>query len=196
VRIVFYRVESDRLLLVVEAENRGALKRGMQGFGIRLSKAMNRLMGTRGSIFSGVITSRSWSSRTRRAAQRGRARASKARQPRVSKLAEPKTRALRSALASGSVRRAAARYRQCVTRAEAAPGRNSRAGLNPLLWRAGNGQRRDQKPQTDPQLDLGTIERLLVGGTDGYGSGSSEYGGVVIAETRTPVESSRFGSPL
>jgi hypothetical protein len=121
VRIVFYRVESDRLLLVVEADNRLALKRGMQGFGIRLSKAINRLMGTRGSILAERyhLTALTQPEETRAALigvleEAGAASAP----PRVGKLAEPRSRALRSALASTRVRRAAARVPSLAARAQ------------------------------------------------------------------------------
>jgi hypothetical protein len=112
VRIVFYRVESDRLLLVVEAENRLALKRGMQGFGIRLSKAINRLMGTRGSILAERyhLTALAEPEQTRAALIDVLVeKAGSASLPRVGRLAEPRSRALRSALSSTRLRRVAAR---------------------------------------------------------------------------------------
>jgi hypothetical protein len=118
VRIVFYRVESDRLLLVVEADNRGALKRGMQGFGIRLSKAINRLMGTRGSIFKERyhLQILEQPDQARSALLGVLEDGDSSAGPRVGKLAEPKTHALRSALASSRVRRAAARIPSVASR--------------------------------------------------------------------------------
>jgi hypothetical protein len=123
VRIVFYRVESDRLLLVVEAENRLALKRGMQGFGIRLSKAINRLMGTRGSILAERyhLTALERPAATRAALIGLLDEApSSAALPRVGKLSEPRSRALKAALESSRVRRVAARV------PSVAPGHHSR----------------------------------------------------------------------
>ena len=51
-RFVFYRIEKDHLLLLLESPDRVSLERAMQGFGIRLSKALNRVMGSAGSVFA------------------------------------------------------------------------------------------------------------------------------------------------
>jgi hypothetical protein len=111
-RIVFYRIESDRLRLVIEADDRDALTRGMQGFGIRFSKAINRMMGTEGTIFAERYhlqvldqpdeTRRALASMLERPPPKGSP-------PALGKLAEPRTRSLRSALSSAAVARLARR---------------------------------------------------------------------------------------
>ena len=45
-----FAVLSNHLHLVVEADDRQALTKGMQGFGIRLGKRLNRLHGCKGSL--------------------------------------------------------------------------------------------------------------------------------------------------
>ena len=50
-RLLQYSVMSNHLHLIVEADDRRALSRGMQGLGIRLAKAIQRLFGLRGQVF-------------------------------------------------------------------------------------------------------------------------------------------------
>src|SRR5438094_5167936 len=42
-RLVHFSVQSNHLYLVAEAEDRDALARGMQGLGVRVAKALNRV---------------------------------------------------------------------------------------------------------------------------------------------------------
>jgi REP element-mobilizing transposase RayT len=51
-RLVQYSVQSHHLHLLVEAKDRRALSRGVQGLLIRVAKALNRLWGRRGSVFA------------------------------------------------------------------------------------------------------------------------------------------------
>jgi len=51
-RLVHWSVQGNHLHLIVEAKDRLALSRGMQGLKIRLAKALNRLWGRAGSVFS------------------------------------------------------------------------------------------------------------------------------------------------
>jgi REP element-mobilizing transposase RayT len=51
-RLTQYSVQSNHLHLVVEAPNRLALSRGLQGLLIRVARAVNRAWGRKGSIFS------------------------------------------------------------------------------------------------------------------------------------------------
>lgn len=52
-RVVHYSVQSNHLHLVAEAPHRRVLARRMQGFGVRLAKALNRMMrGRRGRVFA------------------------------------------------------------------------------------------------------------------------------------------------
>ena len=51
-RLVHYAVLNDHLHLLVEALDRTALSRGLQGLLIRIAKAMNRLWSRRGSVFA------------------------------------------------------------------------------------------------------------------------------------------------
>ena len=52
VRVVQYSVQGNHLHLVVEASDRRALSRRMQGFAIRTAKGLNRMMGRRGGVFA------------------------------------------------------------------------------------------------------------------------------------------------
>ena len=52
VRVVQYSVQGNHLHLVVEASDRRALSRRMQGFAIRTAKGLNRMMGRRGRVFA------------------------------------------------------------------------------------------------------------------------------------------------
>jgi putative transposase len=51
-RLVRFTVSSNHLHLIVEADDSGALTRGMQGLCIRLAKALNALLDRRGRIFA------------------------------------------------------------------------------------------------------------------------------------------------
>jgi REP element-mobilizing transposase RayT len=51
-RICEFSVQGNHLHLVVEAADREALARGMQGLGIRLGKGLNRLMGRHGRVLA------------------------------------------------------------------------------------------------------------------------------------------------
>ena len=51
-RLVHFSVQSNHLHLVAEAENRTSLARGMQGLGVRIAKALNRVLGRRGKVFA------------------------------------------------------------------------------------------------------------------------------------------------
>src|SRR4051812_40951008 len=49
-RVVHYAFQKDHIHLIVEATDRLALSRGMQGLGIRLALAINALQGRRGNV--------------------------------------------------------------------------------------------------------------------------------------------------
>lgn len=51
-RLNHFSIQSNHLHLVVEAKDRRALSRGMQGLLIRVAKALNRLWDRRGSVFA------------------------------------------------------------------------------------------------------------------------------------------------
>jgi putative transposase len=51
-RVVHFSVQGNHLHLVVEAEDERALARGMQALGVRIAKALNRLMGRKGAVFA------------------------------------------------------------------------------------------------------------------------------------------------
>jgi hypothetical protein len=51
-RLVHFSVQGNHLHLVVEAQDERALARGMQGLAVRIAKALNRLMGRKGSVFA------------------------------------------------------------------------------------------------------------------------------------------------
>jgi hypothetical protein len=51
-RLVHYSVQSNHLHLVVEAANRRALTRGMQGLAIRLARRVNASVGRKGRLFN------------------------------------------------------------------------------------------------------------------------------------------------
>ena len=51
-RLVHFSVQSNHLHLVVEANDRRALTRGMQGLAIRVAKAINRRLQRRGKVFA------------------------------------------------------------------------------------------------------------------------------------------------
>ena len=49
-QVVHYAFEKDHIHLIVEASDRVALSKGMQGLGIRLAHAINALMGRSGNV--------------------------------------------------------------------------------------------------------------------------------------------------
>src|SRR4051812_9052369 len=49
-RVVHYAFQKDHVHLIVEASDRVALSKGMQGLGIRLARAINALMGRTGNV--------------------------------------------------------------------------------------------------------------------------------------------------
>jgi putative transposase len=51
VRIIQFSVQGNHIHLVVEAPNRRALARAIQGFSIRVAKGLNRMMGRSGRVF-------------------------------------------------------------------------------------------------------------------------------------------------
>jgi REP element-mobilizing transposase RayT len=51
VRLVHFSVQSNHLHLLVEADGRRALSRGMQGLAVRIARRLNARLGTRGSVF-------------------------------------------------------------------------------------------------------------------------------------------------
>ncbi len=50
-RIVHFSVQGNHLHLLAEAQDHAVLARRMQGFGIRLARALNAMMGRRGRVF-------------------------------------------------------------------------------------------------------------------------------------------------
>jgi REP element-mobilizing transposase RayT len=52
-RIVLFALIGDQIHLLVEADNTESLLRAMKGLGVRISKGLNRMMGTRGSALDG-----------------------------------------------------------------------------------------------------------------------------------------------
>ncbi len=51
-RVVHYTVQTDHVHLIVEASSTGALSSGMRGFAIRVARAVNRMLGRRGAVWS------------------------------------------------------------------------------------------------------------------------------------------------
>ncbi len=51
-RLIHYSIQSNHLHLLVEARNRGAMTRGVQGLMVRIAKGLNRLWSRRGKVFS------------------------------------------------------------------------------------------------------------------------------------------------
>lgn len=51
-RVCHYSVQKHGLRLIVEASDRDALSRGIQGLSVRVAKALNRLWSRNGSVFS------------------------------------------------------------------------------------------------------------------------------------------------
>jgi putative transposase len=50
-RVVVYSIQTDHLHLVVEADGRTELIRGVQGLAVRCAKAVNRALGRRGAVW-------------------------------------------------------------------------------------------------------------------------------------------------
>jgi hypothetical protein len=61
-RLVHFSVQRDHVHLVVEAGNRRALARGLQGLSIRVARAVNRVLGRHGRLFGDRYQSRVLSS--------------------------------------------------------------------------------------------------------------------------------------
>jgi REP element-mobilizing transposase RayT len=51
-RLVHYSVQFDHIHLIVEIASKMGLSRGMQGLMIRMARALNRVLGRRGAVFS------------------------------------------------------------------------------------------------------------------------------------------------
>ena len=51
-RVVHFSVQSNHIHLIIEAEDRWALSRGIQGLKIRLAKRLNALFGRKGTVFT------------------------------------------------------------------------------------------------------------------------------------------------
>jgi hypothetical protein len=49
-RVVHYAFQKDHIHLIVEAFDRGALSHGMKGLGVRVARAVNRIMNRRGNV--------------------------------------------------------------------------------------------------------------------------------------------------
>jgi REP element-mobilizing transposase RayT len=49
-RVVHYSFQKDHIHLIVEADDRRALARGMKGLGVRVARAVNLLMNRRGNV--------------------------------------------------------------------------------------------------------------------------------------------------
>lgn len=51
-RLVHYSIQGNHLHLMVEAESRGALSRGMKGLSVRIARALNRMMQRKGRVLA------------------------------------------------------------------------------------------------------------------------------------------------
>jgi REP-associated tyrosine transposase len=51
-RLVHFSVQGNHIHLVVEARDERSLARGLQGLGVRIAKALNRVMGRKGTVFA------------------------------------------------------------------------------------------------------------------------------------------------
>ncbi|HEY3668668.1 MAG TPA: transposase [Polyangiaceae bacterium] len=58
-RVIQFSVQNDHLHLIVEAGDKSALSRGMQGLAIRVARAVNRLVSRRGKLWADRFFSRS-----------------------------------------------------------------------------------------------------------------------------------------
>ena len=52
IRLAQFSVQHDHLHLIVEADDRTALSRGVQGLSVRIARALNRMMGRTGKVFA------------------------------------------------------------------------------------------------------------------------------------------------
>jgi REP element-mobilizing transposase RayT len=57
-RLVHFSVQGNHLHLIVDADDERALARGIQGLGVRIAKALNRVMGRKGTVFADHYHSR------------------------------------------------------------------------------------------------------------------------------------------
>lgn len=57
-RLVCFSVQSNHVHLIVEADDRVRLSRGLQGLFVRMARAVNRAWGRRGQVFEGQYDSR------------------------------------------------------------------------------------------------------------------------------------------
>jgi REP element-mobilizing transposase RayT len=57
-RVVHFSVQHDHVHLIVEADDRTSLSRGMTGLSVRLARAYNRALGRRGTVLIGRFHSR------------------------------------------------------------------------------------------------------------------------------------------
>ena len=51
-RLVHFSVQGNHIHLIIEAIDERALARGMQGLGVRIAKALNRVMGRKGTVLA------------------------------------------------------------------------------------------------------------------------------------------------
>ena len=51
-RIVHYSIQGNHVHLIVEAEDRASLTRGMQGLAIRMARTINRVLGRHGQVWA------------------------------------------------------------------------------------------------------------------------------------------------
>lgn len=51
-RIVHYSIQGNHLHLIIEAEDRASLAKGMQGLAIRVAKTLNRLFSRKGAVWA------------------------------------------------------------------------------------------------------------------------------------------------
>lgn len=51
-RLVHFSVQGNHIHLMAEAQDERSLARGMQGLGVRIAKALNRVMGRKGTVFA------------------------------------------------------------------------------------------------------------------------------------------------
>ena len=57
-RLVHYSVQGNHIHLLAEANGKHSLSRGMKGLGVRIAKALNRVMGRRGAVLADRFHSR------------------------------------------------------------------------------------------------------------------------------------------
>jgi hypothetical protein len=51
-RLVHFSIQSDHIHLIVEAEDKASLSRGLTGLSVRLARAYNRMLGRRGKLWA------------------------------------------------------------------------------------------------------------------------------------------------